>query len=170
MKSDKSNGNIKTRKLAMARKDYGKDNRSLIFFTEPADVKGTSFLTWNYSEKEESDQWLFLPALNRVKRISTSGKSKSFMGSDFSYEDFEKRSLQKDSWHLSGEEKIGDTFCYIIEGISKNISETISKRKVWVRKDNFLIIKTDLYDSEGTILKRFTTDEMSTIQGCGAPL
>lgn len=161
----KSNGKKKIRKLAMARKDFGKSNRSLIYFTEPADVKGTSFLTWNHADKEENDQWLYLPALKRVKRISTTNKSKSFMGSDFSYEDFSKRSLQKDTYRLIGEEKIDGSLCYLIESVSKDTSETILKRMIWVRSDTYLIIKTDLYGAGEKLLKRFTTGEVKSVQG-----
>jgi outer membrane lipoprotein-sorting protein len=159
-----SNGNTRTRFLAFGRKDDGKDNRSLIVFRKPADVKGTSFLTWNYAEKDENDQWLYLPALKKIKRISTSGKSKSFMGSDFSYEDMSKRSLSRDDFKLLGDEKVDGVPCFILESTAKDKSEKFIRRVALVRKDNFIIIKTDYYDAEGVLCKQFTAGNIKAVQ------
>ncbi|MBF0117800.1 MAG: outer membrane lipoprotein-sorting protein [Desulfobacterales bacterium] len=171
MKIMKSDGKIKERDLNYFRKDFDKESRALIVFRSPADVKGTSFLTWNHKDAD-NDQWLYMPALNRVKRITVSTKSQSFMGSDFSYEDLSKRSLQKDNFNLLKEEKVNNEDCYIVEAIAKDTSEAFPKKIISVRKDNFIVIKSDFYNGAGTVAKKFTVtnikkvDDIWTVLSC----
>jgi outer membrane lipoprotein-sorting protein len=88
------NNNQRVRSIKTFDKDFGKDSYRIMFFKTPADVKDTSFLTYDYDDpRKDDDQWLYLPALKKVKRIPTSDKSSSFMGSDFSYYDMTKRSV-----------------------------------------------------------------------------
>lgn len=88
------NGNERIRDIKTFGKDFGKDDYRIMFFKSPADVKDTSFLTYDYDDaSKDDDQWLYLPALKKVKRIPTSDKSSSFMGSDFSYYDMTKRNV-----------------------------------------------------------------------------
>ena len=78
------NGKKRVRKIKTFSKDFGKDTYRIMFFLSPADVKDTAFLTYDYDDpNKDDDQWLYLPALKKVKRIPTSDKSSSFMGSDF---------------------------------------------------------------------------------------
>ncbi|MBT3312757.1 MAG: outer membrane lipoprotein-sorting protein [Desulfobacterales bacterium] len=89
----KKDGGIKVkaereRKIVQYRKAYGKDDKIVMFFLEPADVRGTGFLSYVYDDSEkDNDQWLYLPALKKIKRIASGDKSGSFMGSDFSFVD-----------------------------------------------------------------------------------
>ena len=84
---DKRN-NQRVRKIKGFTKDYGKDEKSINFFLSPADVRNTAFLTYDWDdENKEDDNWLYLPALRKIKRISSGNKKDSFMGSDFSYAD-----------------------------------------------------------------------------------
>ena len=158
----KSDGNEKTRHLSFGRKDFGEDSRSLIVFTGPADVKGTSFLTWTHV-KDSNDQWLFLPALKKTKRIGTSSQSDSFMGSDFSYEDMSKRSTSKDNYRIIGNETVDSADCYVLEALAKDKTEAFVKRIIWVRKDNFIIIKAEFYDDKGSLCKRYTAGDIQKI-------
>ncbi len=162
MKIVKTDGSEKKRDLKFYRKDYGTDNRTLIVFQSPADVKDTSFLTWNFASKE-NDQWLYLPALKQVTRISASSKSKSFMNSDFSYEDLSKRSLKDDDYTFLKEDKNGSDLCYLVQALSKDKSEKLSRRLFWIRKDNFVIVKVELYNSSNLLVKRFTASDVKLI-------
>jgi outer membrane lipoprotein-sorting protein len=160
VKADKSE---KKRDLKFYRKDYGKDTRVLMVFRSPADVKDTSFLTWNYSDKD-NDLWLYLPALRQVSRIAAADKSKSFMGSDYSYEDFTKRNLQKDDFTLLKEEKTGDYLCYVVEARAKDKGEKFAKRLLWIHKDNFLLMRADFFDGSNNLNKRFTASNVKKIK------
>jgi len=84
MTIENSRGNQRVRKIKQYLKDFGKDEKKIMFFLSPADVKNTSFMTWSYDDESKSDdQWIYLPALKKVKRISSDSKGDYFMGSDF---------------------------------------------------------------------------------------
>ena len=88
------NGHKRVRDMKTFSKDKGKDTLKLIFFLSPSDVKNTAFLTYDYNDDEkDDDQWLYLPALNKIKRIPASDKDSSFMGSDFTYFDMTEPNL-----------------------------------------------------------------------------
>lgn len=88
------NDKERIRKLSVFAKDKGEDTLRLMFFVHPADVKNTSFLTWDYDDYDkDDDQWLYLPALKKTKRIASSDQSDSFMGSDLNYSDMTSRNL-----------------------------------------------------------------------------
>lgn len=157
-------GNEKTRYFSFGRKDDGEDSRSLIVFTQPADIKGTAFLTWTHA-RADNDQWLYLPALKRVKRIGTASQSDSFMGSDFSYEDMSKRSTSKDTFRILGRETVDSADCHVLEARAVNQSEAFVKRILWIRSDLFLIVKAEFYDAEGALIKRYTAGDIRTVQG-----
>jgi hypothetical protein len=164
MKITQSNGSERERDLTFFRKDFGKDNRTLLKFNSPALVKGTSFLTWNNRNKD-NDQWIFLPALKRVRRIATAKKSDSFMGSSFSFEDLSKRSLKKDRYELLEEDTYNGKPCFVLEAKSKSTNEKIRKRIYWIRKDNFVIVKSKQFDKQNRLLKTLTTKGVKKIQG-----
>jgi hypothetical protein len=86
------NGKKRVRDMKSYGKDFGVDEYQIMFFKSPSDVKNTAFLTYDYDDaSKDDDQWLYLPALKKVKRIPSADKSGSFMGSDFSYYDMTKR-------------------------------------------------------------------------------
>ena len=90
------------RKIASFSKDKDEDTLKLMFFMEPADVKDTSFLTWDYDDpNKDDDQWLYLPALRKTKRIASTDKDGSFMGSDLNYSDMTDRNLE-DYYFVNG--------------------------------------------------------------------
>lgn len=164
MKIVRADGAVKARELRLYRKDYGNDNRVLVVFMSPADVKDTAFLTWNYHDRE-SDQWLYLPALRKANRIAASGRDKSFMKSDFSYEDLSKRALSRDVYSLLREEKIDGQNCYVLEARPRDASESIARRVYWVRADSFVAVRVDSLDSSGQAVKRFTVQKLENISG-----
>ncbi len=140
-------------------------DKSLMEFLSPADVKGTKLLTYQHINKDD-DQWLYLPALKRVKRISSRNKSGSFMGSEFSYEDISSQEVEKYTYPgESVEVACGDKTCYKGERIPKDKLSGYTKQITWVEKDNFLVKKVDYYDRKGSLLKTALFEDYKKIDG-----
>lgn len=100
-------GNRRIRKIRSFKKDFAKDTYSIMFFLEPADVKNTGFLTYDYiDESRDEEQWLYLPALRKTKRIRGSEQSGSFMGSDFNYSDMDEINLTDYTYHVMKEPEV----------------------------------------------------------------
>ena len=136
------------RKMESYNKKYGADERGLIKFIEPPDVRGIVYLTWSYEDIEkDDDMWIFLPAESLVRRISGGGKKGSFMRSDFANEDIEKREVDDDEHRLLSSEQFFGVDCYVVEQIAKKQKDTTySKRIIWVRKDTWLPMKVNFYN------------------------
>ena len=129
------------------------DERQIMWFLAPADVRGTSFLRIS-NEDRNDDMWLYLPAFKKVRRIATKARKENFMGSDFTYEDMEKRKLKDYTYKLVREERLGDHECYVVESIPKeSVDSDYSKIISWVWKDDYLIIKEEFYDGKGELRK-----------------
>jgi outer membrane lipoprotein-sorting protein len=161
----KSTGRKRVRKVKVWQKHYGEDTRSLMRFIEPADVKGTGFLVWEHEDRED-DQWLYMPAQKKVRRISGGEKEDSFMGTDFSYEDIGSHSIDDYSYTLLHEEEYDGVPCYVVrsvpkEGVKKSYSRTVS----WVRKDNLVAVKIDFFDTKGELLKQLLVTSLEEIDG-----
>ncbi|MDH5737857.1 MAG: outer membrane lipoprotein-sorting protein, partial [Gammaproteobacteria bacterium] len=139
-------GHERVRRMRQFTKDRDKDTLSLIYFQYPADVRDTGFLTWDYDESEkDDDQWLYLPALGKTKRIAASDKSGSFMGSDLNYSDMIKRELADYDYRLMKEDSVGDQPVWVIEALPRRqdvIEETgYSKSVVFVRQDIHMVVR-----------------------------
>ena len=140
------NANTRVRDLKMFGKDRGKDKLKIMFFLSPADVKDTAFLTYDYDDSsKDDDQWLYLPELSKVKRIASSDKSSSFMGSDFSYSDMTSRNVEDYTYKIMKEPEVQGHKTWQMEVIPKSektIDETgYTKSIVFVRQDNFIIVQ-----------------------------
>ena len=158
-------GNKRVRYLHQFFIDLGSIEKQIMFFTAPADVKNTSFMNWTYDEADkEDDQWLYLPALMKVKRISSSSKDNDFMGSDFTYEDMEKRSPERDNQILIGSENLNGESHWVIEATPKEEGQ-YAKRKVWVSKSKSIPSKIEFYDEGNELLKVLTITETQLIKG-----
>jgi outer membrane lipoprotein-sorting protein len=150
----KSSGRKRVRKVKVWQKDYGKNDKSLMRFLEPADVRGTGFLVWEHESKDD-DQWLYLPALKKVRRISSKEKEKSFMGTDFSYDDLGSHDLDDYDYAFLRSETFNDQDCYVIKSVPKpEKKKSYSKTISWIRKDIFIATKIEFYDKKGEFLKR----------------
>ena len=148
------NGKKRIRDIKSYSKDFGKDTHRIMFFKSPADVKNTSFLTYDYDDSsKDDDQWLYLPALKKVKRIPSSDKSSSFMGSDFSYFDMTDRDLSDYNFKLIKETKVRGHSAWMIESTPRNkkvIKESgYIKTVAIVRKDNFVVVRAINYLTNG---------------------
>jgi len=144
-------------------KDYegreGFDAKMINFFESPPDVKGTGFLSWSYwNEDKDDDQWLYLPALRKVRRISASNKGDYFMGTDFTYDDMGERKVEEDQHTLIRSEIYNDTDCYVVESVPKKKGYIYSKKMTWVNKKQWIPIKVDYYDRKNRLLKTLNTD------------
>ncbi|MBI2340649.1 MAG: outer membrane lipoprotein-sorting protein [Deltaproteobacteria bacterium] len=133
-------------------KTGGVGDKSLIKFIKPADIQRTGLLSFQNKNRND-DQWLFLPAMGKTKRISGTGKSGSFVGSEFSYEDLIPPDIDKYSYRFIKEEGCSDGVCFIIEARPKFSDSAYSKTVSWIRMDNYQTIKVDFYDLKGRLLK-----------------
>ena len=122
--------------------------KSLLRFLEPKEVKGTGFLTWDKIGFDFDDQWLYIPALKKVKRIRASDKNRSFMGTDFSYEDLSGRDLDADEYELVGEGIIHGTECYQIKAKPREEGTQYSARIVWVDKEYYLMKRVEFFNKK----------------------
>lgn len=164
----------RVRKMKAFRKDYGKDTKSINFFLSPADVRNTSFLSYDWDDDaKEDDNWLYLPALRKVKRISSGNKKDAFMGSDFSYADMNGLKLNEWNFKIVKKSITVDTHdCWIIQGVPKKalkkkvINETGYLKTIsWIRKDIFVTVKSKLYVKKRKKIKYFKAENLEKIQG-----
>ena len=164
------NGNQRKRSISSFSKDVDKDTYRLMFFREPADVRNTGFLTYDYDEPDrDDDQWLYLPALRKTKRIASSDKSGSFMGSDLTYADMTSRNLDDYDFTLKKEMEVKGEPVWLIESIPRSkkvIKETgYSKSLIFVRKDNYVVIRGVHWVKDGGYLKYLDTRTLEQIDG-----
>jgi len=154
--------------------DIGKDEKKLIFFLSPSDVKNTAFLTYDYrDDTKDDDQWLYLPALNKTKRIPASDKDSSFMGSDFSYFDMTKPNLDDFNFKILKESvvkrKNSKMKVWVIQITPKSkeiIDETgYTKSVAYVRKDNFMITRAKYYLKKAKRVKYMDVKKVQKIDG-----
>ncbi len=130
-------------------------DKSLIIFDEPRDVRGTALLTFSRKVGDD-DQWLYLPALKRVKRIASSNKSGPFMGSEFAYEDISSQEVEKYRYTFLRDEKLNDVDCFVIERDPVDKDSGYSRQVVWLDKAEYRVQKVDYYDRKQSHLKTLT--------------
>lgn len=157
MKLINNRGQERNRKVEYYRKTDGNDNDMVLMrFLEPADVKGVGLLTIEHTDRDD-DQWLYLPALRKVRRISAADQTDNFMGTDFTYEDIRSEKLDKHDYTVIRTEAIDERECYLIEAVpstEKQRNESgYSRREIWVRKDIFIKVQTKYYDKKGEFFK-----------------
>jgi len=158
-------GKKRFRHLITVVKKYGDVSKSFMRFTSPADIDGTAFLTWEDKDRED-DQFLYLPALQRVRRIVSSQKSNRFVNTDYTYEDLQSREVAQDTHTILREEKIDEYDCWVLESIPKNIDDSqYGKRIIWVIKEIYLPIRIEFYDKRNSLLKIFTGKNIQKIDG-----
>ena len=131
-------------------------DKSLFVFDQPRDVQGTALLTHAHINTQD-DQWLYLPALKRVKRISAARRSGSFMGSEFSYEDLSSPEVDEHTYrYLRDEPCGGEPVCTVIEQFPLDEKSGYSRKVIWQDADELRTWKAELYDRRGSHLKTLT--------------
>ncbi|KAB2846672.1 MAG: outer membrane lipoprotein-sorting protein [Melioribacteraceae bacterium] len=159
-----SRGDERIREIKQYSKDYGKEEKKIMFFLSPADVKNTSFMNWSYEEEgRDDDQWIYLPALKKIKRISSDSKSDYFMGSDFTYDDLGDRHPSEDAHKLIREEIINNEKCYVVESYPKEKEYMYSKTITWISKDKWIGLRKEFYDEDGVHLKTLSVEKYEKI-------
>ncbi len=160
-----SRGDQRVRKIKQFIKDFGKMEKKIMFFVSPADVRNTSFMNWSYDQAgKDDDQWIYLPALKKVKRISSDSKSDYFMGSDFTYDDLGDRHPSDDTHKLLREETVDGEACYVVESIPKDEEYMYSRTVSWIIKDKWIGLKKEFYDKDGELLKTLTVKKYEKIK------
>ncbi len=164
------NNNERRREMKIFTKDKGVDTLKLQFFISPADVKDTGFLTVDYyAGEKDDDQWLYLPDLHKTKRIATSDKSSSFMGSDFSYADMTDRVLDEWTYTLLKEDDIDGDKVWLIQALpaSKAVKDRYGYKKsiLFVRQDIFLVARAIHLLNEGQKIKYMESKKIEQIDG-----
>lgn len=159
------NGKTRTRTFTMLRLDLadGGAQKYYTFFTEPSDVRRTGFMVWKEPDKDDA-RWIYIPALDLVKRISANDKASSFVGSDFSYEDVSGRHWNDDNHTLlRTEEKDGRKF-YVIQSVPKD-DKVFASKLTWVSVDHMLPEREEYYDERDGLTRVFEAVEIQDIQG-----
>ena len=121
-------------------------------------------MNYSYDDDRDDDQWFYLPALKKVKRISGGSKDDYFMGSDFTYEDMEKRNPNKDEHKLLKTETLEGETCYVVESTPKEEGQ-YSKRVAWVIKDKWIPLKIEFYDEDEDLLKVLKITKYEEMKG-----
>jgi len=130
-------------------------DKSLTVFDKPRDVKGTAFLSFSHPVGAD-DQWLYLPALKRVKRIASRNKSGPFMGSEFAYEDLTSFEIEKYSYKYLRDEACEGGTCFVVEQYPVDKHSGYTRRVVWIDQDEYRIWKVDFFDRKNSALKTLT--------------
>jgi len=151
---DTSTRNIRLKTLEVT----GDGDKSMSIFDKPADVQGTAFLTFSHAI-EADEQWLYLPALKRVKRISSKNKSGPFMGSEFAYEDLASQEVEKYNYKYLRDEKLNGTDCFVIERFPAYEFSGYTRQVAWVNKERYVAEKIEFYDRKNTLLKTLTNSD-----------
>ncbi len=127
-------------------------DKSLTIFNKPRDVKGTAFLSFSHPV-EADEQWLFLPALKRVKRISSRNKSGPFMGSEFAFEDLSSFEVEKYTYKFLAEESLNEVKMFKVEQYPVDENSGYTRRVVWLDTQEYRVYKIDFYDRKNSLLK-----------------
>lgn len=133
-------------------------DKSLTIFDDPRDVKGTAFLNFSHATIPD-DQWIFLPALKRVKRIASRNKSGPFMGSEYAYEDMTTFEVEKFTFNYIGDETYKNRPMFVVEQFPVDKFSGYTMQKVWVDKERYIPYKIEFFDKKKSLLKTLEFDE-----------
>ncbi len=166
-------GSERVRESESWRKYYGADKKTLFFFTSPANIRDTGFLTFDYADAaRDDDQWLYLPAARKVRRISASDRGDFFVGTDFTFEDIKKESkisAEDFTFKTLGEETIDGHACYKVEATpidAATAKELGYARAVsWFDKDIWLSRKAEHFDASGKLQRTILSQDLEQIDG-----
>lgn len=164
-------GNTRVRTFTYLQKDYPEGDRFSMFFTSPNDVRDVAFHIENPQEVlgKEDSQWMYLPVSRQTRRISTTDKRGSFMGSEYSYADLDKIRVSDYRQTLLGEEQIQGRDCHVIErepASPQVLTKTgYNKLKVWIDKQNHLVMRQDFFDVKGVLIKQMRTLKVAKVDG-----
>jgi outer membrane lipoprotein-sorting protein len=158
-------GKSRVRKFVMLRLDMedGGEQKYYTYFFEPNDVRRTTFLVWK-DPVEDDSRWIYIPAVDLVKRISANDKGSSFVGSDFSYEDVSGRHWNDDTHEYVGQEETNGRMAHVIKSVPKE-KDAFAEKKTWVGVDEKLPLREEYYDKKGNLTRVFLAEEIQEIDG-----
>ncbi len=136
----------------------GDGDKSLSIFDSPRDVKGTAFLSYTHALQPD-EQWLYLPALKRVKRISSNNKSGPFMGSEFAYEDMTSQEVKKYTYKFLRDDTLDGRPVFVIERRPAYKHSGYTRLLTWLDKAMYQPLKVEFYDRKGALLKTLTAHD-----------
>lgn len=145
---DESLRNMRTRSLEVE----GDGDKTMIIFDQPRDVEGTALLTFSH-KTEPDDQWLFLPALKRVKRISSRNKSGPFMGSEFAYEDLASQEVEKYTYRYLKDDALHGQAMFLVERDPVDENSGYKRQLVWIDQAEYRPFQIEFYDRKDSLLK-----------------
>ena len=149
-----TNSKGKTRTSTILSKSINNSSKQILWFLNPADDKGVAFLKIEHDDKAD-EMRMWLPAFKKVRRISSSKKGDSFMGSDLSYEDMTSRSLDENNYKRLENDMVDGKECFVLEVVpNAEIKSTYSKHITWVEKETLIAIKEESYDLGGSFGKK----------------
>ena len=149
-------GNTSIRKVQVKTLEVENDgDKGLTVFNEPRDIKGTASLTYSHA-LDADEQWLYLPALKRVKRINSKNKSGPFMGSEFAYEDISSQEIEKYSYKYIEDQTLNGIDCFVVERYPAYQHSGYTRQRAWVNKQEYRVEKIDFYDRKNSLLKTLT--------------
>lgn len=155
-------GNERVRKLSTANIKFGKTNKTLMKFTSPSDVQGTSMLVHNHDDKE-SDMWIYMPAIRRVRRIAGDDKASNFMGSEFKNSDMSTPNSRDFNYKGLGTTNVNGKNCYKIEIVPKNAdvedAHGFGKQISYIEQGTYLAQKVEYYDFNGKLHRTQTISD-----------
>ncbi|MBN4016381.1 outer membrane lipoprotein-sorting protein [Rhodospirillaceae bacterium AH-315-P19] len=155
------NGESSTRDLrtqSLENTEAGLGDKGLTIFDRPRDIEGTAFLS-HTKITEPDDQWIYLPAIKRVKRISSVNKSGPFVGSEFAYEDLSSQEVEKYKYKWLRDEGCGELQCFVIDRYPVYEHSGYTKQVVWVDQDEYRVMKVEYYDRKNELLKVLVQSE-----------
>ena len=158
-----TNSKGKSRVNKMVSRSIDGNKKQIIWFLEPKDDKGVAFLKIEHENKDDGMR-MWLPAFNKVRRISSKKKGDSFMGSDLSYEDLSNRDIDDHTYNRIDDEIIDEKLCYVLEVIpNSKVRSSYSKHITWIDKESLMIIKEQSFDRRGALKKKkkFSHSELS---------
>jgi len=127
-------------------------DKGLTIFDEPKDVRGTALLTFSH-KTDPDDQWLYLPALKRVKRIASKNKSGPFMGSEFAFEDLSSQEVEKYTYQYIKDEACAELTCFVVERYPVDKNSGYTKQIAWIDQTEYRVWKIEFYDRKKSLLK-----------------
>ncbi|MBO6563928.1 MAG: outer membrane lipoprotein-sorting protein [Pseudomonadales bacterium] len=130
-------------------------DKSIMVFDTPRDVQGTGLLTFSH-KVEDDDQWLYLPALKRVKRIASKNKSGPFVGSEFAFEDLSSQEVEKYTYKYLRDETVNGLDCYVMARYPTDKYSGYTRQVTWIDKAHYRMQKVDYYDRKNKLLKTLT--------------
>ncbi len=148
----------------LEKENEGVGDKSLVVFGSPRDVEGTALLS-HANILDPDDQWLYLPALKRVKRISSANKSGSFVGSEFAFEDFTITELNKFTYKYIGEEDLDGMMTDVIERFPRYENSGYTKQKSWIDQEIYQTRKVEFYDRKDALLKTLILSDYREYDG-----